>query len=257
MSAIEAVPAFEDNYIWLLRDGDDAHVVDPGESEGVLERLADAGLTLRTILLTHHHFDHVGGVATLKASTGCRVVGPANPRIDGIDQQVGDGEEIRIGSYRFRVIAVPGHTLDHIAYFQESAGDTPPLLFCGDTLFAGGCGRIFEGDPPMMKHSLSQLAELPRETQVFCAHEYTLANLRFALAADPGNEDLQARMSQATATRDRGLPTVPSTIGLEQDTNPFLRDHLPTLREHLPADMQSGADSTATFAALRAWKDRF
>jgi hydroxyacylglutathione hydrolase len=256
MNAIEAVPAFDDNYIWLLRDGDGAHVVDPGAPDGVLARLRDAGLTLRTILITHHHFDHIGGVEALKAATGCWVIGPANPQIPAIDQRVGDGGHVAVGSYGFDVIAVPGHTLDHIAYFQPARGDQPPLLFCGDTLFAGGCGRIFEGDPPMMHRSLQRLAQLPPATRVFCAHEYTLANLRFARAADPANEALRQREQEALSTRERGEATVPSTIGLECATNPFLRAHLPELRSQLGNNVDT-ANAEATFAALRAWKDRF
>lgn len=256
MHSIIGIPAFSDNYIWLLDNGDGtALVVDPGDAAPVEQALAERGLRLRAILVTHHHFDHVGGVQTLKQSHDCAVYGPANPAIPAVDHVLHDGDRVRVGAFDFSILEVPGHTLDHIAYYQS--GDEP-LLFCGDTLFAGGCGRIFEGDPPMMHASLSKLATLPGDTAVYCAHEYTLANLAFARAADPDNEDLQRREAEAQALRQRGAPTVPSTIALERATNPFLRSHLATLRAGL-ADVgrDSGGDPVSTFAELRAWKDSF
>jgi hydroxyacylglutathione hydrolase len=231
-------------------------VVDPGDAAPVNQALKTAGLTLEGILITHHHFDHVGGLATLKAAHDCSVYGPDNPQIDGIDHVVGDGDVLEVGAFIFDVLAVPGHTLDHIAYFQ---GGTEPLLFCGDTLFAGGCGRIFEGSPPMMYASLERLAALPGATSVYCAHEYTLANLAFAQAADPTNEVLAERQARAAELRERSVPTVPSTIALEVATNPFLRADDAALRDGLAAAGQRpDSDApTATFAALRAWKDNF
>jgi hydroxyacylglutathione hydrolase len=258
MQRVEPIPAFNDNYIWLLRDGIDAHVVDPGDAAPVQAALAERGLQLASILITHHHFDHVGGVAELRQATGCRVLGPTNPAIAGIDQRVTDGDECRVGSYRFRVLAVPGHTLDHIAYFSAATGEQDPLLFCGDTLFAGGCGRIFEGNPAQMYASLRRLADLPEDTRVYCAHEYTLANLAFARAADPDNTELAEREAAARALRAAGTPTVPSTIRLERATNPFLRSHVPGPRAALAAQGRTpGDDPVSTFAALRAWKDTF
>lgn len=258
MDSVEPVAAFSDNYIWLLRDGDAAHVVDPGDAGPVLTALEERGLALASILVTHHHFDHVGGVAALKEASGCHVYGPGNPAIAGIDTRLADGDRVAVGSYRFEVLAVPGHTLDHIAYYQGPQGDNPPLLFCGDTLFAGGCGRIFEGDPPQMYASLARLATLPAQTRVYCAHEYTLANLAFARAADPHNGLLREREQQARALRAAGTPTVPSTIDLERATNPFLRSDVAALRAGLEAAGRSaGEDPAATFAALRAWKDSF
>jgi len=182
MLAIEPIPAFNDNYIWLLRrsDSPEAVVVDPGDAVPVLEALARRDLRLTGILVTHHHPDHVGGLARLVAETAPTVYGPHNPAISGIDRRLGAGDRIELLGRSFEVMEVPGHTLDHIAYF--SAGE-PPLLFCGDTLFAGGCGRLFEGTAPMMHRSLQSLAALPPETRVYCAHEYTLANLAFARAS--------------------------------------------------------------------------
>ncbi|WOJ94134.1 hydroxyacylglutathione hydrolase [Congregibacter variabilis] len=256
MTTINGIPAFTDNYIWLLQNSDDsAYVVDPGDAAPVERALKERKLSLEGILITHHHFDHVGGLKALKDKHRCRVYGPANPAIDGIDQVLVAGDHLNVGDYSFEIISVPGHTLDHIAYYQ--AGENP-VLFCGDTLFAGGCGRIFEGDPPMMHESLCKLAALPAATAVYCAHEYTLANLAFALAADPDNAALKERQRNAQALRTRGEATVPSTIGLELATNPFLRSAAPELALGLEAaGREAGAKPVEVFAGLRAWKDQF
>jgi hydroxyacylglutathione hydrolase len=250
------VPAFDDNYIWLVDNGDgSAFVVDPGDPAPVNAALSARGLRLETILITHHHFDHVGGLAALKEQHGCHVFGPANPAIAGIDTTLGHGDRLHVGGREFSVLAVPGHTLDHIAFFCRDA--TPPLLFCGDTLFAGGCGRLFEGTPEVMHESLDRLAALPAETLVYCAHEYTLANLAFARAADPDNEALAARQRAAAELREAGIPTVPSTIGLEQATNPFLRSREASVQHTLRAAGRNAADPVSAFASLRSWKDSF
>ncbi len=257
MLQIRPIPAFNDNYIWLLtRPGSNAAcVVDPGDAAPVEAALEADGLTLETILVTHHHFDHVGGLARLRERYSPGVIGPQNPVIDGIDREVGDGDKVEVLGEAFRVMAVPGHTLDHIAYFH--AGETP-LLFCGDTLFAGGCGRLFEGSPGQMYQSLQSLAELPMATRVYCAHEYTLANLQFARAVEPDNQALARRQQLAQASRERGEPTVPSSMGEELATNPFLRcgenSVLATLRAS--ARLQ-GDQPEQVFASVRAWKDSF
>lgn len=256
MTNIVAIPAFDDNYIWLLLNGDDsALVVDPGDPAPVEQFLEQQALALSGILITHHHFDHVGGLKALKDRHKCTVYGPINPSIDGIDHALSAGDRVTVGDYSFEVLAVPGHTLDHIAYYQA---DAAPAVFCGDTLFAGGCGRIFEGDPAMMHSSLQQLAALPVETAVYCAHEYTLANLAFARAADPHNADLERREINARELRASGIPTVPSTIGLELATNPFLRSSNADLASGLVAAGRGAGDGAVdVFAGLRAWKDDF
>lgn len=233
-------------------------VVDPGQAAPVNAALAERDLQLTAILITHHHFDHVGGVCELKQAHGCVVYGPANPAIADIDHTLHEGDSLAVGNYSFEVLAVPGHTLDHIAYFQEGTAeeDVSPLLFCGDTLFAGGCGRIFEGDPTMMHASLRRLAILPGDTEVFCAHEYTLANLEFARAADPDNAALAERERLAIELRLYDKPTVPSTIALENATNPFLRAHEDSVQRSVN-EASVVMDTTDAFAKLRAWKDNF
>lgn len=255
---ITPVPAFNDNYLWLLARGRAAAVVDPGDAAPVMRALDERQLDLVAILVTHHHGDHVGGVGALKERYGARVYGPAGESIAGLDRRLVAGDRISELGLSFEVIEVPGHTRGHIAYF--AAQSEPPLLFCGDTLFGCGCGRLFEGTPAQMLGSLDALASLPDATQVFCAHEYTLKNIRFAQAVEPGNAALQARAKSDAGTRERGLPTLPSTIGLERATNPFLRSAAPTVRA--AAEARAGhaiesRDRLAVFTAIRSWKDDF
>jgi hydroxyacylglutathione hydrolase len=254
--SITPLPAFSDNYLWLLdRDGH-AAIVDPGDPVPVQRALEARGLTLDAILVTHHHGDHVGGVTTLRA-TGARVYGPSRESIDGVDVRLREGDAIKVLGASFRVIEVPGHTAGHIAYYSSTFD--PPVLFCGDTLFACGCGRLFEGTPAQMLDSLDRISALPAATRVYCAHEYTLANIRFALAVEPDNADLQRRARDAAALREQGEPTVPSTIALERATNPFLRSDAPAIRAAAcaRAGAQAGADRIATFTTIRAWKNDF
>ena len=247
------LPAFSDNYVWLLDRGEDRLVVDPGDAGPVLEKAAADGRAPTAILLTHHHDDHVGGVAALlRRWPGLPVYGPADPRIAGVDRPVGDCDRVAVGPWRFEVIAVPGHTVSHIAFHGEG------LLFCGDTLFSLGCGRLFEGTPRDMLGSLERLAALPAETLVCCGHEYTLANAAFARVVEPDNPALRRRQAEATTMRDRGLPTLPSTLGGELDCNPFLRIDAPAVRAAVAAHEPGAAgDRAATFAGLRRWKDGF
>lgn len=261
MLLIEPIHAFSDNFIWLLtRPGSsDCAVVDPGEAAPVRDALASRGLRLDTILVTHHHFDHVGGVAELRElGPSIRVIGPRNPAIDTLTGQVATGDRVDVLGCEFQVLEVPGHTLDHIAFFHRGDADQPPLLFCGDTLFAGGCGRLFEGTPAQMHHSLTQLAALPADTVVYCAHEYTQANLRFARAADPENRALAEREAEVAALRRESRPSVPSRLSVERATNPFLRCEEQTLVDNLRRQGKwQGDHPEAVFAALRSWKDEF
>ncbi len=261
MTKIVAIPAFTDNYIWCVYDEDTkrAVVVDPGDAEPVLKALDKLDLTLDAILITHHHFDHTGGVDAILAKTSLDtpVYGPDNSNVKQITNTVRDGDKISVLTLSFSIIGVPGHTLDHIAYYGSNEMGRP-LLFCGDTLFAGGCGRVFEGTHDMMHSSLSKLAVLPGETQVYCAHEYTLANLGFANAVEPQNDDLQLRVNRDKEKRSNGIPTVPSTIEAELLTNPFLRceeSHVIAAANRISES--SCNNSVAVFSALRGWKDTF
>jgi hydroxyacylglutathione hydrolase len=256
--SVLTVPAFDDNYLWLIHDGVDAVVVDPGDASAIIAALDQHRLTLVAILLTHHHADHVGGVPGLLARFSVPVYGPRGEDIATVTKRLGEGDTVslpRLG-LDLQVIDVPGHTGGHIAYYNAQHG----WLFCGDTLFAGGCGRLFEGTPAQMTTSLAKLAALPDETKVFCAHEYTMANLRFAQEVDPDNIALRERIMIDGAKRARGEPTVPSNIGLEKATNPFLRYQEGAIVERLIAAEKLPAapgNPVETFTALRLWKNAY
>ncbi len=260
------VPAFNDNYLWLFHSDNEngggskqAWVVDPGDAEVILKALDERELKLAGILITHHHPDHTGGIdSLLKNFPNIPVYGPAGGSVPQVTEPLNDGDSITIDEgIAFEVLSLPGHTLDHIAYFRSGEG-AEPILFCGDTLFAGGCGRLFEGTPEQMYHSLRKLGNLPDETQVYCAHEYTLANLAFAAAVEPDNEALIKRIASAKLTREQGQPTVPTTIGLEKITNPFMRSHVSSVR--LAAEKRAGTaidEESQVLAVIRSWKDNF
>lgn len=258
LESIHPIPAFTDNYIWTLTDASSrkAAVVDPGDATPVLDFLAANDLQLSAVLITHHHPDHTGGLETLIREFAPVVYGPNNPAIEGINRPLAEGDTLQLFGADYSILEVPGHTLDHIAYYTES--EEPPVLFCGDTLFAAGCGRLFEGTPAMMLESLGKLAALPPDTRVYCTHEYTLANLRFAHAVEPDNPELATRLGQEQAKRANDTPTLPSTLALELQTNPFLRCQHAQLKaaaeSHTGAGLRSEVD---VFAAIRQWKDSF
>ena len=255
--------AFRDNYIWLLRLGPYAAVIDPGEAAPVLAYLAAEKLQLLAILATHHHDDHVGGIAEILAQlqkeTLIPVYGPQAENIAGVTQALVDGDRVDLPALQssFEVMEVPGHTRGHIAYYGRQLCGSG-AVFCGDTLFACGCGRIFEGTPAQMWQSLCRLAALPAATRVYCAHEYTEANIQFALAVEPDNADLGRRATEVAELRAKDLPTVPSTLADELATNPFLRAAAPQVR-HAAANFSGTGpiDDDAVFTAIRAWKNKF
>lgn len=250
---IRQIPVLKDNYVYLLHEPETqaTAAVDPSVAAPVAAALAREGWRLTHILNTHHHNDHTGGNLELKAATGCVIVGPRadRDRIPGIDVEVGDGDAYKLGAEEARVYDVPGHTRGHIAYWFGGSR----ALFCGDTLFLLGCGRLFEGTPAQMWQSLSKLKALPPETRVFCAHEYTQSNARFALTVEPGNRALVERAHHIDALRAEGKSTVPASLGEELATNPFLRADLPALQ----AEAGAPGDAVATFAAIRRRKDNF
>ena len=251
-----SLPAFADNYIWMLHDGARAVVVDPGDASPVLEALDQMNLELAAILVTHHHADHVGGVDALRPRLSGPVWGPASERIPPPFQPLAQGDRLEVLGLQFEVFDVPGHTAGHIAYVQRQAAQAP-LLFCGDTLFSAGCGRLFEGTPAQMHQSLSQLSALPGDTRVCCTHEYTLSNLRFAAAVEPGNAAIARHTAHCQDLRGRHLPTLPSTIALERQINPFLRCSEPAVMASAQAQGATHSDAVSILAALREWKNRF
>lgn len=251
-----ALPAFADNYIWMLHDGVRAVVVDPGDAAPVQAALDRLHLQLVGILVTHHHADHVGGVNALRAQLQGPVYGPRREKIPTPYSALDEGDRIQALGLDFDVIDVPGHTAGHIAYVQRGAA-RQPLLFCGDTLFSAGCGRLFEGTPAQMHHSLSRFAALPADTRVCCTHEYTLSNLRFAAAVEPGNAERARYQAQCERLRAQGAPTLPSSIGQELAVNPFMRCSSPEVVATALARGSVDAAPVAVLATLREWKNRF
>lgn len=250
---VDLLPVLNDNYVYLLRDPatGTTGVVDPAVAEPVLAWLAQRDRKLDWALITHHHADHIGGLLEVKAATGCRAVGPRADaaQIPGLDVLAGEGDTVGFGALTAEVLATPGHTSGHVSYWFPGG----EALFCGDTLFALGCGRLFEGDAPTMWRSLGKLMALPDQTRVYCGHEYTLSNARFALTIEPDNAAIRQRAAEVEAARARGEPTIPTTIGVEKATSPFLRAADPALRRALGLE---GAPDVEVFAEVRRRKDR-
>lgn len=251
---IEPIPAFETNYIWAIHNGTDCALVDPGSAAEAMAFLDRNGLELCAILLTHHHADHIGGVDDILASRKVPVWGPHDERIPGVDQRVAEGDRITLPALdlSLSVLETPGHTATHIVYFNDE------MLLCGDTLFSAGCGRLFEGSAEQMQASLDKLSKVPDDAKVYCAHEYTQDNCRFALAVEPGNTALQAWAEEVGRRREAGQITLPTRMSHERSINPFLRTRVPTVvagaRQH---DPRCGDLPAEVMATLRGWKDDF
>ena len=254
---IQSIKAYSDNYIWLITTNEGNLVIDPGEAAPVINYMHQHSLGLTDILITHHHYDHVGGVIELKKDIAGKVIGPQNDQIEGLDEHVIQGMVVKSCGLKFNVIEIPGHTLDHIAYYL--ADPQQPRLFCGDTLFSGGCGRVFEGTHKQMYQSLEKLKALPDNTLVYSAHEYTLANLKFAQEVEVNNLHISEYIKVCQKKIDLDLPTLPSSIAIEQKVNPFMRCSETALRQSISQTMLSSktASDSEIFAYLREWKDSF
>jgi len=255
MLEIFAIPAFTDNYIWALRKEKQLVVVDPGDPNAVQDILLKENLDLIAILITHWHPDHTGGLLELSKEKAIPVYGPKGGHIEGITNELGENDQITILGNTFKVFETPGHTLDHISYFSDQAN---PILFCGDTLFSGGCGRLFEGTPTQMYNSLSKFSSLPEETKVFCTHEYTLSNLNFAVEVEPTNKELLKYYEEVSNKRNNNEITLPSNIKLEKNINPFLRSSESSIKKSAEKySSKSNLDNIETLSVIRSWKDNF
>jgi len=254
MINIEPIEAFSDNYIWLLTTNEGSIVIDPGESHNLLKILKENNFNLKAILITHHHYDHTGGINEILSEKSIDVYGPYN-NIDSINIRVANETKINLLGIEFEIIEIPGHTLDHIAYYSENNGS--PILFCGDTLFAGGCGRVFEGTFEQMHDSLSILKKLPMNTKIYCGHEYTESNLKFAKSVEPLNQKIISRYNEVIELRKQGIPSLPTTLELELETNPFLRVGLKEVQQEISKKFNIPKNDNDIFTAIRQWKDNF
>ena len=257
MFEIFPIRALSDNYVWTLVKEEQAIIVDPGEARPVLETLEKLKLELKSIVITHHHFDHTGGIEELKNLFNCEVLGPSGGHIKGINRPLSDNEEFDVLGKKFIALATPGHTMDQLAYFSDEAY-SEPILFCGDTLFSAGCGRVFEGTHLQMYNSLSRFTSLPTNTKVFCGHEYTQSNLAFAITVEPQNQFIKDKIEEVKKLRELDKETLPSDIASELKINPFLRCNEKTVVD--AAINYSGneiIEPHEVFGAIRDWKDNF
>ena len=254
MLSVEPIKAFEDNYIWLVTTNEGSIVVDPGESSKIIKLIDENKINLKGIFVTHHHYDHTDGLEDLSRKLNIDIYGPSN-NINEINKRVKNSDHISILGIDFKIIEVPGHTLDHIAFYSFNDGE--PILFCGDTLFAGGCGRIFEGTYEQMFESLNKLSSLPKNTKIYCGHEYTLSNLKFAIEADSSNKDLIKEYEQIKRLRNIDCPSLPSTLDRELKVNPFLRYDNHSIKNKIKKEFGISGNGLDIFTALRKWKDSF
>jgi len=254
MINIEPIKAFNDNYIWLATTNEGSIVIDPGEAHKTIKYLKENDLNLDAILITHHHFDHTGGIEDMLKFRNVDVYGPVN-NIPSINKQLRDGNLFSVIGIDFKIIEIPGHTLDHIAFFSENNGN--PVLFCGDTLFSSGCGRVFEGTFEQMHKSILKLKSLPANTKIYSGHEYTQSNLKFAMEVEPLNQKLISRYNDVQDLLNKGIPTLPTTLELELEVNPFLRCHTREVQNSVVKQFNTSNHEDEIFKALRQWKDNF
>ena len=254
MINIEPIKAFNDNYIWLATTNEGSIVIDPGEAHKTIKYLKENDLNLDAILITHHHFDHTGGIEDMLKFRNVNVYGPVN-NIPSINKQLRDGDLFSVIGIDFKIIEIPGHTLDHIAFFSENNGN--PVLFCGDTLFSSGCGRVFEGTFEQMHKSILKLKSLPANTKIYSGHEYTQSNLKFAMEVEPLNQKLISRYNDVQDLLNKGIPTLPTTLELELEVNPFLRCQAREVQNSVVKQFNTSNHENEIFKALRQWKDNF
>ena len=254
MLSVKPIKAYQDNYIWLVSTNEGSIVVDPGESKKILNLIDNNEIDLKGVLITHHHFDHTNGLSDLLNERGLEVYGPKN-NVNGINNIVKNNDKFKVIGIDFEVIEIPGHTLDHIAFYSINDGE--PILFCGDTLFSGGCGRVFEGTFDQMFNALKKISKYPKETKIFCGHEYTLSNLKFALAVDENNEDLIEEYDNIKNIVDSGNPSLPTILEKELKINPFLRCDNHHIKNKIVSKFNTSDDEFEVFCALRQWKDNF
>ena len=254
MLSVKPIKAYQDNYIWLVSTNEGSIVVDPGESKKILNLIDNNEIDLKGVLITHHHFDHTNGLSDLLNKRGLEVYGPKN-NVHGINNIVKNNDKFTVIGIDFEVIEIPGHTLDHIAFYSFNDGE--PILFCGDTLFSGGCGRVFEGTFDQMFIALKKISKYPKETKIFCGHEYTLSNLKFALAVDENNEDLIKEYDNIKNMVDSGNPSLPTILEKELKINPFLRCDNHHIKNKIVSKFNTSVDELEVFCALRQWKDNF